>query len=142
MRPPWGTLPIDARLAVLVALYPVVGAAFTPVTELFLVATALLFGINTAMLAYHLRDHGVELREDSGSVAGIVFGHRRRVCGLWICPAGVLSLFGMTGILTQLPLDGLEFSVLAFGILSLSVYWLADGMRGEEIDRYPVDIRS
>lgn len=139
-----GTLPIDARLAVLVALYPVVGAAFTPITELFLVATALLFGINTAMLAYHLREHGVELREGGGSVAGIVFGTIGAgcaACGSAIL-AGVLSLFGVTGILTQLPLDGLEFSILAFGALSLSIYWLADGMRGGDIDGCPVDARS
>lgn len=137
-----GTLPLDARLTVLVELYPVVGPAYSPITAAFLLATALLFGVNAAMLAYHLREHGVELREGGGSVAGVVLGTIGAgcaACGSAVL-AGVLSLFGVTGILTQLPLDGLEFSILAFGVLSLSIYWLADGMRGGTVDGCPVDV--
>lgn len=137
-----GSLPLAARTAVLVGLYPVVGTGFTPVTSAFLFVTAGLFGVNAAMLAYHVREHRVGLREGSGSVAGVVLGTLGAgcaACGSAIL-AGVFSLFGATGLLTLLPLDGLEFSLLAFGSLLLSIYWLADGMRGGEIAGCPVEV--
>ena len=137
-----GTLPLNARLAVLVGLYPVVGSAFTPVTSVFLFVTAGLFGINAAMLTYHFREHRVSLREGSGSVAGVFLGTLGAgcaACGSAIL-AGVFGLFGATGVLTLLPLDGLEFSILAFASLLLSIYWLADGMRGGEVAGCPVDL--
>ncbi|MBX0298087.1 hypothetical protein [Haloarcula nitratireducens] len=137
-----GGLPLEARIAVLVGLYPVVGSAFTPVTSGFLLLTAGLFGINAAMLTYHIREHRLGLREGSGSIAGVFLGTLGAgcaACGSAIL-AGVLSLFGATGLLTVLPLDGLEFSILAFGALLLSIYWLADGMRGGEVAGCPVEI--
>lgn len=137
-----GSLPLEARLAVLVGLYPVVGSAFTPLTSFFLFVTAGLFGINAAMLTYHLREHRVGLREGSGSVVGVFLGTLGAgcaACGSAIL-AGVFGLFGATGVLTLLPLDGGEFSILAFFTLLLSIYWLADGMRGGEVAGCPVDV--
>lgn len=52
--------------------------------------------------------------------------------------AGLLSLFGVAGAGTLLPLDGLEFSLLALVALVLSIYWVAEGMRGGEIRGCPV----
>jgi hypothetical protein len=53
---------------------------------------------------------------------------------------GLLSLIGGAGLVTLLPLEGLEFGLLAAGVLVLSTYWLADGMRGGQIRGCPVDI--
>jgi len=53
--------------------------------------------------------------------------------------AGVLSLVGASGLALLLPLDGVEFAALASVALVLSMYWLADGMRGGSIDGCPVD---
>lgn len=39
-----------------------------------------------------------------------------------------------------LPFDGFEFVTLAAAVLLLSVFWLADGMRGGEIRGCPVDL--
>jgi len=53
---------------------------------------------------------------------------------------GLLSLVGVSTSVLFLPLDGLEFALGAVVVLTLSIYWLADGMRGGEINGCPVDI--
>ena len=99
--------------------YPFVGTNYDAVQGLLLVVTALLISVNTAMLIYHLREHALSAAQGTTSVAG------------------VLSLFGATASLAFLPLDGLEFALVA---LVLSVFWLARGMRGGEINGCPVDL--
>ncbi len=39
-----------------------------------------------------------------------------------------------------LPLDGLEFAFLALVVITLSLHWLADGMRGGMVNGCPVDL--
>jgi hypothetical protein len=53
---------------------------------------------------------------------------------------GLLSLVGVSTSLLFLPLEGLEFALGAVVVLTLSIYWLADGMRGGEINGCPVDL--
>jgi hypothetical protein len=136
-----GDLPLGARAAILVGLYPFVGTAFTATEGVLLVAVAALFGVNLSMLTYQLRENRVRLREGSGSVAGMVLGVLGAgcaACGTAVL-AGVLSIFGAAGALTVLPFDGLEFSFVALVLLVLSIYWLADGMRGGEVRGCPVE---
>ena len=136
-----GDLPLDARLTVLVNLYPYLGTAFEPMTEALLVVTALLFGVNVALLGYHLAREGVSLKSGTGSATGMVLGTLGAgcvACGTAVL-SGVFALFGAAGVLTLLPLDGNEFTVLALLSLVVSIYWLADGMRGGEVDGCPVE---
>lgn len=136
-----GNLPLASRLGVVIGLYPIIGTAFTLVESIFLLGVASLFGINLSMLTYQFREHGVSAREGSGSVAGMVLGVLGAgcaACGTAIL-AGILSLVGAAGVATLLPLEGMEFLLLAFVLLVLSVYWLADGMRGGEIQGCPVE---
>lgn len=136
-----GTLPLDARLRVLVELYPGVGTAYTAVQSVALVATAVLIGVNLAVVAYHVREHEVSLSGGSGSLSGVVLGTLGAgcaACGSAVL-AGLLSFFGAAGALLLLPLDGLEFTLAALVVLVLSLYWLADGMRGGEIAGCPVE---
>ncbi|MFB6211938.1 MAG: hypothetical protein ABEI76_10405 [Halobacteriales archaeon] len=137
-----GSLPLLARLQVLVGLYPFFGTSFPLEAELLLVAVGLLVGIDIAMVTYHLREHGIGARESGGSVVGVVLGTLGAGCAACgsVVLAGVLSLVGAAGLLTLLPLDGLEFSLVALVALVLSIYWLADGMRGGEINGCPVDL--
>lgn len=51
---------------------------------------------------------------------------------------GVLSLAGASGVLAALPLDGLEFALLAICALLLSTFWIADGMRGGTVPGCPI----
>ncbi len=136
-----GTIPLENRLRILVNLYPYIGSAFSPLNEALLGVSGVLFGINTSMLVYHLRRERVSFKTGGGSVIGMLLGTMGAGCAA--CGAAVVtaafSLFGATGLLAMLPLEGNEFTVLSLLALVLSIYWLADGMRGNEIDGCPVD---
>lgn len=137
-----GRLPLSRRLGVLVNLYPVVSpTAFGPVESAVLLATAALVGSNLALVTYHLREHAGPTQGGSGSVVGVVlgtFGAGCAACGSAVL-AGLLSTLGIAGGLAVLPLEGLEFAVAAVAALVLSLYWVADGMRGAEVRGCPVD---
>lgn len=127
------------RVVLVLALYPFVGSAFAPLQGLLLLVVAALLGVDAAMVAYHLREHGVSLRGGGSGVAGLLLGALGAgcaACGTALL-AGVLSLAGVAASLA-LPLDGLEFALLAVATLLLSIYWVADGMRGGEVRGCPV----
>ena len=139
----FGSLPIGRRVTILVNLYPFVGTGFDVPTGTILIATAIAIGVNVAMLVYHFREHRVSLAEGSGSVSAAflgTIGAGCAACGSAIL-IGVLGLFGAAGMVTLLPLDGLEFALLALAVVLLSTYWLARGMRGGTIRGCPVDPR-
>lgn len=137
----FGGLPMDNRVQILVGMYPGLGTAYTLEQTVVLVATGVLVGINLAMVTYHVREHRVSLRGGSGGVGGVVLGTLGggcAACGSAVL-AGLVSTAGASGVLVALPLDGLEFALLAIVTLVVSSYWLADGMRGSEIAGCPVD---
>jgi hypothetical protein len=132
---------VGTRVSILLELYPFVGTSYGPVTGLTLVAVSALTGVNISFVTYHLREHGLAVEQSGGSAVGVVlglFGAGCAACGSAIL-AGLFSLVGAAGLLTVLPLEGLEFSLLAVVVLVLSMYWLADGMRGGEIRGCPVE---
>jgi hypothetical protein len=137
-----GSLPLRSRLVVLTELYPFVGTSFDAASGLLLLAVAALTGVDVAMAVYHFREHGVGLREGGSSALGVVLGTLGAGCAA--CGSavllGLLSLLGVSASLLFLPLDGLEFALLALGVITLSIYWLADGMRGGVIGGCPVDL--
>lgn len=136
-----GSLPLGARVRLVLELLPFVGTSFTPTQGLVLVVAAVLAGLNIALATYHLREHRVSLTVGTGSLGGIVLGTLGAgcaACGTAIL-AGLLSLVGAAGVLTVLPLEGLEIAILAVGFIGLSMWWLADGMRGGEIAGCPVE---
>ena len=130
------------RVSILLELYPFVGTSYGPLTGLALLAVAALTGVNVALVTYHVREHGLSVEQGGGSAVGValgVLGAGCAACGSAVL-VGVLSLIGGAGLVTLLPLEGLEFGLLAAGVLVLSTYWLADGMRGGQIRGCPVDI--
>lgn len=137
-----GSLPLGSRLTILAELYPFVGTSFGPAQGLLLVVVALLTGLDVAMATYHFREHGLDLQQGGAGAAGVLLGTLGAGCAA--CGSavllGLLSLLGVSTSLLFLPLDGLEFAVGALVVLTLSIYWLADGMRGGEINGCPVDI--
>lgn len=137
-----GSLPLDSRLVILTELYPFVGTDYTLATGSLLVATALLIGVNVAMAIYHFRENGVGVESGGGSLLAVVLGTLGAGCAA--CGSAVLvallSVFGVTASLTFLPLEGLEFALLALVVVALSIYWLADGMRGGFVNGCPVDL--
>jgi len=137
-----GSLPLSSRLTILAELYPFVGTSFGPAQGVLLVVVALLTGLDVAMATYHFREHGLDLQQGGAGAAGVILGTLGAGCAA--CGSavllGLLSLFGVTTSLLFLPLDGLEFALGALVVLTLSIYWLADGMRGGEINGCPVDV--
>ena len=130
------------RVELLVSQFPFLGPGFTTAQGLLLVGVAALTGIDVAMATYHFREHGVSVQEGGSSAAGVLLGTLGAgcaACGSAVL-AGLLSLVGGSGLLLLLPLDGLEFALGSGVVLLLSVFWLADGMRGGEINGCPVDI--
>lgn len=137
-----GLLTPAARVQLLVSQFPFLGPAFTPVQGGLLLAVAALTGVDVAMAIYHFREHGVSVRQGGTGAAGILLGTLGAgcaACGSAVL-VGLLSLLGVSTSLLFLPLDGLEFALGALVVLTLSVYWLADGMRGGEIAGCPVDL--
>lgn len=137
-----GSLPLSSRLVVLTELYPFVGTSFNPAQGLLLVVVALLTGVDIALATYHFREHGLDLQQGGAGAAGLLLGTLGAgcaACGSAIL-LGLVSLLGISTSLLFLPLDGLEFALLALVVLTLSIYWLAEGMRGGEINGCPVDI--
>ncbi|MFC7019553.1 MULTISPECIES: hypothetical protein [Haloarcula] len=137
-----GSLSLSSRLVVLTELYPFVGTSFHPAQGLLLVVVALLAGVDVALAAYHFREHGLDVQQGGAGAAGLLLGTLGAGCAA--CGSavllGLLSLLGVSTSLLFLPLDGLEFALLALVVLTLSVYWLAEGMRGGEINGCPVDV--
>jgi hypothetical protein len=137
-----GPLSLDGRVTILLGLYPFLGSIYDPVTGTLLLALAVLIGVDVAMVVYHVREHGLSAREGSSGAVGLVLGTLGAgcaACGTAIL-AGLLSLFGATGVLTLLPLEGQEFSIVAIVVVVLSIFWIADGMRGGEINGCPIDL--
>jgi hypothetical protein len=136
-----GSLPLAARVEILLELYPFVGTFFAPEQGALLVAVSALAGVDVAMAVYHFREHGVSIQEGGASAAGVLLGTLGAGCAA--CGSavllGLLSLFGVSTSLLFLPLDGLEFALGGIVVLLLSIYWLADGMRGGKINGCPVD---
>jgi hypothetical protein len=137
-----GSLDLGARIDLLVSQFPFLGPAFTPLQGLLLIGVAALTGVDVAMAVYHFREHGVSVRQGGTGAAGVVLGTLGAgcaACGSAVL-VGLLLLLGVSTSLLFLPLDGLEFALGALVVLTLSVYWLADGMRGGEINGCPVEL--
>ena len=131
-------------VVILTELFPFVGTSYGPVTGAVVVVVAALVGVDVALVTYHVREHRLSAESGGGSLLGVVLGTLGAgcaACGSAVI-AGLLSLFGAAGLVTLLPLDGLEFSILALAALVLSIHWLAEGMRGGEIRGCPVDAKE
>lgn len=129
----FGSLPLEAKLGIVTGMYTGMITVSRPLTSVVLFSVAVLFGLNIAMLTYYLREYDLSLRSGSGSLGGIVLGTLGAgcaSCGSAII-AGVLSMVGGASAATLLPLDGLEFALLAIPLIFLSTYWLAQGLQRE-----------
>lgn len=138
-----GGLAAVDRVVILLELYPFLGTAFGPVQGAVLMVVAILVGIDVALVAYHVGEAGLSGRAGGSGAAGVVLGALGAgcaACGTALL-AGLLSLLGVTVSVTVLPLDGLEFALLAVVALLVSIHWVTQGMRGGMINGCPVDLQ-
>lgn len=137
----FGTAPLDVRLELVALQFPFVGPTFSPLQGTLIVLIAILAGIDLTVLVYHVREHVLSIHGGSGSVVGVFFGVLGAGCAA--CgPAvlgGMLSLVGGAALFALLPLEGLEIAIASVGMLLLSLYWLADGMRAGRIAGCPIE---
>lgn len=129
----FGSLPLDSKVGIVVGMYASIVTAAEPVSSAVFVTIAALVGVNVSMLAYYVRTQDLTLRRGSGSLGGLILGTLGAgcaSCGSAVL-AGIVSLFGGAGMLSLLPLDGLEFSLLAIPLILLSSYWIAHGLQSE-----------
>lgn len=130
-----GRLPLANRLAVLVAMYPF-GGSVEPWAATADVALALLVGVDVALLAASLAEHGSSLETGARGSMGLAgalvggVGAGCAVCGTSLL-AGLLSFAGVGAAAVLLPFDGVGLTLLALGLLLLSSFWIADGMDGD-----------
>ncbi len=102
---------------------------FTLLSASYTVATAILFGMNVAMIFYFLRRRidGIERARFGIGFFGITSG----VSGMGCAACGslfltsIFSLAGASGILAFLPLGGGEFGILAVVLLAVSLHLTA-----------------
>lgn len=83
-----GPIPLDSRLVILTQQYPFVGTNYDAVQGVLLVVTAVLIGVNAAMLVYHVREHALSAAQGTTSVAGVVLGTLGAGCAA--CGSAVL----------------------------------------------------
>jgi hypothetical protein len=133
-------IPLAERVRFLSDLYPFLGPAYGRIHGGLLILVAVLLGVNVTLVGYHIAELGIIARD--GVVGGMAFvlgtvGAGCAACGSAVL-VGVLSLFGVTGALTVLPFEGLEFLGLALVAIGLSIFQLAEGIASD--DACPVDI--
>lgn len=117
---------LSDKIQILASLVGSITTNFTLFSALSLVAVALLFGANVAMIAY-----GVALRRQFGqtgvtaSVGGLAAGLTGvgcAACGTFLL-APMLAAAGATGFLAMLPFGGEEFSAAGIVLLCSSLFW-------------------
>ncbi len=119
-----------SRISFVLHFYGSLGSNFTLMSAFLTVTISILFGLQMATLVFYIKSmrHEGQVVKKTGvlSVSGFVsglFGIGCSACGSVIV-TGLLSTVGAGGLLALLPLKGEEFSFLAIGLLSYSLYYL------------------
>ena len=121
--------PLSDKLNLAISLLGSIRTNFSVLSASYTVIIAVLFGLNTAMIAYYLRRtrallRGQEIAAGVGGIASGALGVGCAACGSFFLSA-VLSSFGAAGTLAMLPLHGGEFGLLGVGLLLFSLIVIA-----------------
>ena len=123
------TVSVVFKLNFLLSLYGSLLTNFTPVSALYLIITAILFGVNIGLLTYYIRRRQVKNGNTTahlanlGGIISAVLGIGCAACGSIVLTA-ILSLFGAGSLILLLPFNGVEFGVLGIILLCFSSYYL------------------
>jgi len=124
------TASLNEFLSLLWSLYGAISSNFTLTSAAYTIAIAVLFGMNVALLTYYIQKmrSGLTGLRSTGltGIGGIVSGSLGigcAACGTFILTS-TLTLFGVGGVLTYLPLGGEEFGFLGVALLLYSIYSL------------------
>lgn len=121
---------VTEKLFFTLTLYGTFATNFTVFSGLLLTITALLFGINIALLTFYIRrrqegGHHEKLAQfaSMGGLLSALLGIGCAACGSVIL-TGLLGLLGAGGLLLLLPFHGVEFGVLGVVLLVVSIRYL------------------
>ena len=117
------------KFSIPISLLGSITTNFTIFSASYTVATAILFGVNLAMVMYFLKRKISEAKQigiNTGlmGIASGVLGMGCAACGSFLLTSS-LSFIGVSGILAFLPLAGAEFGILGVILLSISIYLTA-----------------
>jgi hypothetical protein len=122
-------LSFSQKLELPITLLGSITTNFTLLAASYTIAIAILFGINLAMVIYYLRRRISEAKQ--GGIATGLLGITSGILGVGCAACGsflltnILVFFGVSGVLTLLPLKGGEFGILGVILLLVSIYLTA-----------------
>lgn len=116
------------------------GVTYSLFTDSMMYIVSMSVSTNITLLIYHLKEHGFQIGGTaSGTTSSIlsVIGSGCASCGSTIL-TGLFSVLGISGALSVLPLHGGEFLLISLIISFLSIYWIANGLRGGMVKGCPI----
>ena len=125
------------KISVPISLLGSIATNFTTLSAANTIAIAGLFGIDIALTVYLLKRRVRAVRQ-SGIAAGslgafsAVLGIGCAACGSLVVTSA-LAVFGVSGLITFLPLRGGEFGILAVLLLALSLYMITKQIQNPEV---------
>ena len=108
----------------LITLLSRLWASTTPIGFSMLIVVAFLTGLNSALLMKRFLLLGSLKSLHFVAGGGSVLGFVGTSCAMAVCGLPVISVLGLGGSLTFLPLHGQEFSYIALLLLVVSLYFL------------------
>jgi len=114
---------LQTKFGILVASFSALGTNFTLLSRTLTITLAVLFGVNTALLAFYLRTRFRLERSAGVGIGGIIAGLLGVGCAS--CGSVVFSAFlgvGATaGFLNILPLKGQEFGIIGVVLMLVAI---------------------
>ncbi len=123
------SIPLAIKLQLIIGLTESIGTNFSLLSAALTIASAILLGIDMALITYYLKERAFELRQGAvttsigGMVSGI-FGIGCAACGSLVL-MNVLAAIGLSGGVALLPLRGGEFGILSVALLGTSLVLVA-----------------
>ncbi len=123
------SIPFAIKLQLLVGLTESIGTNFSALSAASTIASAILLGIDIALIAYYMKERAFAWRQGAvaASVGGMVsgvFGIGCAACGSFVL-MNIFAAIGLSGGIALLPLHGGEFGILSVALLGTSLVLVA-----------------
>lgn len=117
---------VSDKFSVLAGLLGSIQTNFTGFSAFYTIAIAVLFGVNTAMVAYYIgqrKKFAIQtgMATSFGGLISGLFGVGCAACSTLVL-GPLLSLVGAGGVVAFLPFGGREFGVFGVGLLGFSIF--------------------
>ena len=111
---------------IIFSLFMSIQTNFSVVSASYTIAISILFGVNVALIVYYIRSRqdakiGSGTTLSAGGLISGIFGVGCASCGTFII-GSLLSIFGVSVLLSFLPFGGEEFGFIGVGLLIYSSY--------------------